>query len=48
MKRLKQAYYAFMYNITDAIMWVVVDDRDHWARWWDISEGYREKMAAVA
>lgn len=40
---MKKAYYNAMYHVTDSIMWLNVDDRDHWARWWDISEGYRAK-----
>lgn len=47
MNKLKRAYYAFMYELTDNIMWLAVDDREHWGRWWDISEAYREKRDLV-
>lgn len=47
MNTLKKAYYAFMYGVTDGIMWLCVDNRDHWAYWWYKSEDYRKKRDAV-
>ena len=54
MNKIKRAYYAFMYEVTDSIMWQFVNDgqgehgRDRWNRWWNISEDYRAKRDAVA
>lgn len=48
MNKIKRAYYATMYQITDSIMWQFVNDRSQWARWWNISENYRAKRDSVA
>lgn len=52
MTKLKRAYYASMYEITDSIMWLFINDQDlnrtHWNRWWNISEAYRAKRDRVA
>lgn len=39
---MKKLYYAAMYEITDSIMWYVIDDRNHWNHWWNVSERYRK------
>lgn len=51
MNKIKKAYYAAMYEITDSIMWLTINDTDptrtRWNHWWDISEGFREKRDAL-
>lgn len=47
MKTLKKAYYTAMFDLCDLIMWARINDRDHYARWWEASEYYRRKRDAV-
>lgn len=47
MNKLKRAYYATMYELTDLIMWQFVSDRGQWNRWWNVSEDYRKKRDLV-
>jgi len=41
---VKKAFYQVMFNVTESIMWLgPLDDRAHFARWWEVSEYYRRK-----
>lgn len=47
MKTLTKLYYQFMFDLCDLIMWAMINDRDHYARWWEASEYYRRKRDSV-
>lgn len=51
MKTLKKAYYGFMYELTDAIMWFGISgykqNPEAFVRFWNISNEYRLKRDAV-
>lgn len=44
---MKKLYYSVMFDVTDFIMWLNINDREHWARWWQTSQMYRIKRDAA-
>lgn len=40
---MKKIYCSVMYEVTDSIMWLFVNNRNHWAHWWNTSEYYRRQ-----
>lgn len=44
---MKKLYYQAMYDLCDFIMWLRVDNREHFAGWWEASEYYRRKRDAA-
>lgn len=47
MKTLKKSFYQLMFEVSDFIMWVGVNDQSHWKFWWKQSERFRELRDAV-
>lgn len=41
-----KTYYAFMYELTNAIMMLAPSSNSHFAMWWEASEYYRRKRDA--
>lgn len=40
---MKKAYYSFMYEATNAVMWLLPHSQTHFSFWWNTSENYRSK-----
>jgi hypothetical protein len=40
---VKKLYYKAMYEFTDAMQWLTVENRERWSYWWNVSERYRIK-----
>lgn len=45
---MKRAYYDFMYDLTNTIMWIMPYEEAHFNHWFKVSERYRNKRDAVA
>lgn len=44
---MKKLFYQLMFDLCDFIMWMgPLDNREHFARWWEASEYYRRKRDA--